>query len=128
VPPLPITDAAGRARVVELAVYLALELSRVAGSLTAAEIKAIEDHLTDRIVDMDREAAEHVVRRVLRATIGIAQDSDALTELVRLADHTHRAFVIELLAAVAVSDGDINADERSFAEPIAAKLGVPFEG
>ncbi len=120
------TDAEGRKRIVERAVYLALELARVDGAIAEAEMSAIEDHLAKNIVDMDRGEAEAIVHQVLRATIRQTEASFAIREILELADDPHRKFVVEMLRSVALADGDINEAERHFAVPIAEKLGLEF--
>jgi uncharacterized tellurite resistance protein B-like protein len=123
----PTPSADERDRIIDLSVYLALELSRVDGAIVDSEIKAIEDQLMAGLGDRTRAEAEEIVRRVLKRTISLAQDSGAVDEISRLADLAHRTFLVEMLAAVASADGDVNDDERTFAEPIASRLGVPFE-
>jgi len=124
---LPTPSEADRERIVDLCVYLALELSRVDGAIVDSEIKAIEDQLMRGLDDRTREEAEEIVRRVLKRTISVDQDSGAVDEISRLADLAHRRFLVEMLTAVAMADGEVNVDERTFAEPIASRLGVPFE-
>lgn len=126
--PVVQTDEAGRKRIVERAVYLALELARVDGAIADTEMQAIEDHLARNIVDMDSRQAEMVVRQILRATIRQTEASFAVQEILELADDEHRKFVVELLAFVAAADGTVNDAERAFAEPIAHKLGLVFKG
>jgi len=124
---LPVTDGPGRKRVVEIAVSMAVELCRHDGSILDTEIVAIEDYLTDYIVDMERDVAEAMVRRALRATIDQNRHAHALTELVAIADAPHRAFVVELLVAVARADGELNAAERAFVAPVASRLGISMK-
>ena len=122
------TDALGRKKIVERAVYLALELARVDGAITDTEMKAIEDHLSENIVDVDAAAAELIVNRILRSTIRAGEWNDAVNEILIFADTPHRKFVVELLERVAFADGGVNESERSYATPIAERLGLQFKG
>jgi len=107
---------------IELAVFLALEVSRSDDHLEAEEMTAIAEFLAENVPKLHADPKDIVARLMQRPT-GPGNAEQASTELAIWANDAQAHFVLQLLAAAVNADGRVAPEESVFFHGVARQLG-----
>lgn len=111
----------------EAATILMLGLARVAGEVSVEQKLAIRQQAATHF-DMDEAGADELVARASWAMSDLANPEDAIPRMIDLiaerVDLSERDSLMAMLKAVALTEGEANADQAMFIAKCRSRLGL----